>query len=58
MYPNLVFFYGPREEQNLNCAHALANQIGYCRVSLPPNANSFIKDFKKTVNFTVSGLFT
>ncbi len=43
MYPNLIFFYGPQEEQNLNCAHAMANQIGYCRVSLPPNANIFIK---------------
>ena len=29
VYPNLVFFYGPIYEQNLNCAHALSNQIGY-----------------------------
>ena len=43
MYPNLIFFYGPIYEQNLNCAHAMANQVGYLRVELPPNANSFIK---------------
>lgn len=43
MFPNLVFFYGPINEQNLNCAHALANQIGYVEANLPPNANNFIK---------------
>lgn len=43
MYPNLIFFFGPIYDQNLNCAHALANQIGYCEVNLPQNANVFIK---------------
>ena len=58
MNPNLIFFYGPIEEQNVNCAHALASQIGYLEVGLPPNANSFIKEFKKTVNYVVYGTFT
>jgi hypothetical protein len=43
MFSNLIFFYGPINEQNLNCAHALANQIGYLEVHLPPNTNTFIK---------------
>ena len=58
VYPNLIFFYGPINEQNVNCAHALSSQIGYLFVGLPPNANTFISEFKKTVNYVVCGLFT
>lgn len=58
MYPNLVFIFGPNNQQNWAASTTLARQIGYEYSVLPRNANDFIAVYDKTKNYVVNGLFT
>lgn len=58
MYPNLIFFYGPVVEQVEAASRTLAQNINYVSSGLPPNANMFINNFKKTCNYVIEGSYT
>ena len=57
MYPNLIFFYGPVEEQNRAASITLAQTINYEHSVLPKSANALITHCKKSQNYVVNGLF-
>ena len=58
MYPNLIFFYGPVEEQNKAASVTLAQTINYEHSVLAKDANSLIFHNKKLLDYVVNDLFT
>lgn len=58
LHPNLIFFYGPLQEQNLAASTTMSNNISYIYSELPPDPNDLIKFTDKTKNYVVNGLFT
>jgi hypothetical protein len=58
MYPTLIFFYGPVDAQNEAASRTFSSNIGYSFAYLPLNANIFLQQFKKSVNYVINGLFT
>lgn len=58
LYPNLIFFYGPLQEQNLAASTTMSNNISYIYSELPSDPNDLIKFTDKTKNYVVNGLFT
>lgn len=57
-YPNLIFFFGPNEQQNNAASNTFAHVIGYSHTILPASANDLILYLDKTQNFVINGLFT
>ena len=58
MLPNLIFFYGPNQQQISSAARTMATNINYVCVKIPINANEIINGFKKTCNYVIEGLYT
>lgn len=58
MYPNLVFVFGPINQQVEVAASAIAKNVGAQCCLIPENSNIFLSKFDKTQNYVLNGLFT
>lgn len=58
LYPNLIFVFGPVEQQCYLASSTLANTIGYRYSFLPSAANDIIAHFGKTNNYVINGFFS
>lgn len=56
-YPNLIFFFGPNQQQCYQASSTLASVIQYSYVPLPDSPNDLILYLDKTQNYVVNGLF-
>ena len=58
LYPNLIFIFGPVDEQCYLASTTMAHTLGYTYSLLPAGANQIVSIFDKTRNYVINGFYS